>query len=128
MKILFIDDDRDSVANAGELLNAELENPSIEFVGFDDAEKRLQDYQPDIVVLDLFQGAPPENPEGLKIKEFVWENCFCPVIVYSAAPELLEDELFENEHPLTRTVKKGAQSPEKVLSAVDDLKPVVDTL
>lgn len=129
MKILFVDDDQDSVADARELIEDELENPSIDFVEFDAAEERLQDSQPDIVVLDLFLGAPhEENPEGMKIKNFVWENCFCPVVVYSAAPELLEDELLESEHPLTRVVKKGAGSPEKVLRAVDELKPIVDML
>ena len=129
MKILFIDDDQNSVADARELIEGKLENPSIDFVGFEAAEERLQDSQPDIVVLDLFQGAPhEENPEGLKIKNFVWENCFCPVIVYSAAPEILGDELLESEHPLTRVVKKGAGSPEKVLCAVNELKPIVDTL
>ena len=129
MKILFVDDDRNSVADARELIEDELENPSIGFVGFEAAEERLRDSQPDIVVLDLFQGAPhEENPEGMKIKNFVWENCFCPVVVYSAAPEILGDELLESEHPLTRVVKKGAGSPEKVLRAVDELKPIVDML
>ena len=125
MKILFIDDDRDSVADARELIEGKLENPSIDFVGFEVAEERIQDSQPDIVVLDLFLGTPPENPEGLKIKDFVWRNCFCPVVVYSAAPEILDHE---DEHPLIMVVQKGSGSPEKVLGAVEGLKPVVDTL
>lgn len=102
MKILFIDDIQDTVAYACELLNDELENPSIDFVGFDDAEKRLRNTQPDIVVLDLLLGAPSEqNDEGLKIEDFIWENCFCPVVVYSAEPERLKKR--------TPTNKKGAE-------------------
>lgn len=125
MKILFVDDVQDSVEDAIEVIDDGLENPSIDFVVFDDAEERLLKTQPDVVVLDLYQGAPPENPEGLKIRDFIWENCFCPVVVYSAAPD---PEILQNEHPLIKIVKKGSTSPEKVLRAVEGLKPVVDTL
>ena len=123
MKILFIDDNQNSVEVVSDLLKDEIENPSIAIVGFDDAEKHLQETQPDIVVLDLFLGTPPENPEGLKVEDFIWESCFCPVVVYSAEPERLK-----KEHPLIKKVQKGRGSQRGVLRAVNDLKPIADKL
>lgn len=124
MKILFIDDNQNSVVVASYLLNDEIENPSIDIVGFDDAEMHLQKTQPDIVVLDLLLGAPSEqNDEGLKIEDFIWESCFCPVVVYSAEPDRLK-----KEHPLIKKVQKGSGSQHGVLRAVNDLKPVADML
>lgn len=125
MKILFIDDDEDSIAPACELIEEQMESrPSVEFAEFADATSHLTGFQPDIVVLDIFLGPMHEqDDEGLKIEDFIWESCFCPVIVYSADPERLK-----KEHRLIRKVKKGDGSPEVVLRAVKELKPIVDTL
>ena len=124
MKILFIDDNRDSIADAFELIEDQTENPSVKFIGFADATKHLTDFQPDVVVLDLLLGAPSEqNNEGLKIEDFIWESCFCPVIVYSAEPERLK-----KEHPLIKKVRKGGGSQREVLRAVEGLTPIVNTL
>ena len=127
MKILFIDDMQDSVADASDLITQELENSLVGFVEFGDAEGKLRDFQPHIVVLDLSGGQPHDHHEGFGVHDYIWDNRFCPVIVYSAYVQAYKDEYGE-DHPLIKCVEKGSESPQMVLREIKDLVPLVDAL
>jgi len=108
-KILFVEDDATAVADAKELL--EKSGHFCTVCSFGEAENHIQNFGPDIIILDLLQGpssAPAQT--GRITLDFIWKIRFCPIIIYSAAPEYLDDDDRVTKHPLIRRVKKGSGS------------------
>ena len=128
LKILFVDDEPESVADASLLLEAQ----ESEFVprteNFEDGMDSLESARPDVVVLDIWKGEPQTSePKGADVLEEVWEKQFCPVIIYSADPRIIsEDPQFE--HPFVKVVQKGSGSDQRVLNAVLAFQPHVKAL
>lgn len=129
LNVLFIEDEPDAIQPARSLIESEEENIHCEVSTFEDAEDKIASFRPDIVILDLLvDGASPEpGPEGLKTYDFIWDKHFCPIIVYSAQPDIHEDA-HEEPHPFVKSIKKGARSPRKVLNALKELRPHVEAL
>ena len=125
-KVLFIENSRNAIEDALQLINENVDDSIIETSGFEEAQERIRSFGPDIVILDL-EGVP-DSPqfEGFNVRDFIWENRFCPIVVYSAFVEDYEAEY--EEHPLIRTVAKGSGSPELVLKSVQELLPVTKAL
>ncbi|MCO8124751.1 hypothetical protein NHH03_23640 [Stieleria sp. TO1_6] len=125
MKLLFVDDEPDVLEPVIEALS---EQCRCEVRGFDDAEDALFDISPDIVVLDLLDGGATSEAENLGSTTYrrIWETRFCPIIVYSAQPELLSDK--EAEHPFVRYVKKGATSVGELREGVKAFEPHADAV
>jgi hypothetical protein len=128
MRVLFIDEDETSVADGMERLT-ELEY-SCKRIDFDMLDESLSTYQPDIIVLDMMNGDVPYDPKGEGGKlSFVkiWNSRFCPIVVYSANPDLIDDiESGYANHPLVKKVKKGKDSDEKLKQVINELKPCID--
>lgn len=65
------------------------------FSDFADARSRISARKIDLLVLDIFEGAPSgskaEQTPGLGILKEVQELVFVPVIIYTAAPERVKD-------------------------------------
>ena len=126
IKILFIDDDAESVEDARQcIIDAIPDTVSLDVSNFEDANPRITSFQPDIVVLDLT--VEPNDPsEGFTVHDFIWKTRFCPIIVYSAFTERYEDQY--PKHPFIEVVKKGSGSDQRVLEAVQKLQPQIDSL
>lgn len=128
MRILFIEDQPETIEPAMELLKDHLEEPDLMVCGFEDAERHLRLFRPHLVILDLIrEGSTPEpEAEGLNTYRSIWERHFCPVVVYSARKD--EYDYNVDPHPLVRSVSKGSGSEEAVVSVVTELKPHLEAI
>src|SRR6266851_485375 len=101
-----VDDDATSV----EPLRAELAqmaDATVTVVNFQDFHKGIEETAPNIIVLDLAQGNPAEmNAPGVQTFEDIWNKRFCPLVVYTAVPELLDQDT-RLSHPFIRLEPKG---------------------
>ena len=128
LRLLFVEDDPGAIENVRELARSGRGFDEC-WCSFEDAVATIGSYQPDIVILDLLSGNLPRvATEGFETRNFIWESRFCPIVIYSAAPEYYEEEPEYEEHPFVKSVKKGSGSPERVLRAVEELRPQVDAL
>jgi hypothetical protein len=106
LKILFIDDEPESVRPASEWAQTTFSCRIVSFRGF---EKELEDYQPHIAIIDWFEGTPPDAPEqGVLVFDEIWKHRFCPVVIYSAFPGEEEADDQRKNHPLVKKVTKAA--------------------
>ena len=128
LKLLFIEDDPDAVKPVQNLIKRERADMQFEMSGFEVAEDKIASFRPDIVILDLLVVSASKEPEpgGLNTRDFIWNKHFCPIVVYSAQPDIL-DNTYES-HPFVKSVQKGSGSPQKVLKALDALRPQIDAL
>lgn len=128
LKLLFVEDEPSAVEPVVNLISREQKEIQCEVSGFSEAEGRIASLRPDIVILDLLVGgaSAEPKPEGLKTRDFIWKQHFCPVVVYSARPDI-HDDRYES-HPFMKSVQKGKGSPAKVLEALAELRPQVEAL
>lgn len=131
IKVLIIDNEEESIRAVRQRLDERDEFESEWCDGFDEARARekINRFLPNAVVLDLLEESTDGTPsaeQSLKIDEFIWNVRFCPVIVYSAQPELYPEE--HTEHPFVRTVLKGMDSDLEVVTYLDELKPYIEAL
>ena len=128
MRIIFIEDEKDSIEPVRDLCREQLQDFTDELSEFEDAESNLRRFQPDIVVLDIARGSPAEgDTAGLITYDFIWKHQFCPIVVYSARPDLLDEDQWP-PHPFVKKVQKGSGSPSKVLAAIQEFLPHVQAL
>lgn len=124
IKVLVVEDDLSIIKLVKEQLKSDLPDLDVEDCNFSAAEKKISEISPDIVILDLLLGNPAERKvAGDKTFDFVWGNKFCPVVVYSAHPELLD-----SEHPFVEKVQKGMGSPEILVKVIKTFIPHVSLL
>ena len=129
LKLLFIEDDQESIKSTLNLIGREKENVCCEVSEFESAKDKIVSSRPDIVILDLLVGGTPpeaEKPEGLKTRDFIWSQHFCPIVIYSALSGI-HDEEYES-HPFVKNIQKRRGSEQKVLDAICELRPHVDAL
>ena len=69
---------------------------------------------------------PESNKPGLETFSWIWESQFCPIIVYSAQPDLIPEDM--SKHPFIRTVQKGQNSDEQVKALLDALRPQMEAI
>ena len=124
IRILFIEDDPSSVVDALERCQEGLATSDIKACGFENYPEELGAFRPDVVILDILRGASSEgDAAGQDVYALIWDNQFCPIVVYSAEPERIDAE-----HPFVAKVKKGDGSEDRVLQAVKDFLPHVEAL
>ncbi len=128
LKLLFIEDDQKAIEPVLRFIKAKIKNVCYMVSEFKNAEEKIISFHPDIVVLDLLlEGASPdEETEGLKTRNFIWNQHFCPIIIYSGVKEIYDYEC--DPHPFEKSIKKGAKSPQKVLKAINEFLPHVNAL
>jgi len=128
LRILIVDDEIKSV----EPLQAELKKlpeTDVFIVGFDTVDKAIEDHEPHIVVLDLAKGTPADqDAPGLGTYEHIWQKKFCPLVFYTAVPELLGEEDLRLKHPFVKTEKKGSGSEERVINHIRGFERHVSAL
>lgn len=123
MKVLLVDDDSSAVEPLKEELG-NVEDIRHEWINFSEAEGRIKAFQPDVIILDLFVGRPQDREAaGVDTLSIVWRDHFCPVVVYSADPSIIDDS-----HPFIKTIKKGSGSEQQAVEAIREFQPVADRL
>lgn len=127
MKLLLIEDDSEFIDDLKEVVQEKglaTEKPLA--TGFAGAIEKIKSFQPDVVILDIFEDPLDEGKaEGAKSLDFIRNKSFRPVIVYSARPERVEGE--HEKHDLVHYVKKAA-GHEELVEKLKKIRPYVDSL
>lgn len=111
MRILFVDDDASSVQPAIDALTGH----SCAVSDFDSVEAQITVFIPDLVVLDMMGSMEDgEGEHGNRSYKNIWEKQFCPIIIYSANPDLSSSA----DHPLVVKIQKGSNSELKISEQV----------
>ena len=130
LKLLFIEDEPGAIDTVRRSIDQKHEDMQMDVISFEEANSKIASLLPDIVILDLLAGGASAEPEvlGLNIRDFIWDQHFCPIIVYSALPEIHDDDDKYEPHPFVKSIQKGRGSPQEVLDAVGELRPHVAAL
>ena len=125
MKILIIEDDK----RVSTVLKDEIEekfssgNPNliIKESGFKNASEEVDSLEPDAVILDIsVPGTFPEEEEpGIEIIEKIWNNKFCPLIIYTSVPDEIDDASEVRQHPFVKILDKGSNSERNAVAELD---------
>ena len=119
LNVLMIEDDPDLADTVKELAEERLS--PVEFSiekDFNRAIDSLSRTKPDVVILDLALDESHRTQfPGSGIWEEVWARRFCPIVVYTARAESVEDQL-PSDHPFVRLVAKGPDTDEEVIGIV----------
>lgn len=122
MKVLFIEDEPETIKAAFDLLEAD--GKICKTCTFSECENDLSSFRPDILVLDLMEGGVPGDiSAGNTAYSSICDKRFRPIVVYSANPDL-----FELPHPLINRVEKGRGSQIHVKNAVDSFIPCITSV
>ena len=128
LDILIIDDDLD----AAEMARDSIQGQGIEAhchicTDFEKAKDLIKQRRPDIIILDLLLGPIAEAKVlGIDIREFIWEDHFCPYIVWSAEPWRHDDNY--PLHPFAKSVQKGPNSEQRLTQEIQEMEPYIKTL
>ena len=109
MKILLIED---QVVTVKAIIDFCLEQgwcPKI--CNFNNYMEQLNDFEPDVVILDWIDDAANEDDKGRDIFEQIWIKSFKPIIIFSAiAVNIVLDEKYKASN-LIRRISKGDETP-----------------
>ena len=123
LKVLMIDDQADAVEPVRESLEDHFGDECQCWIKtFSEVNVQVQSLQPDVIVLDIWEGPLGMYDEGISVLNQIWEKWFRPVVIYSAQPKEVRN------HPFVRTVKKGSDSEDKVIEAIEALRPYMQAL
>jgi CheY-like chemotaxis protein len=131
LKLLFVDDqlndDSSSASIAARKLEA-IDEYSIIRADFSDAEQKIDDIVPDLIILDLQEetASGERSFTGTSTCEWIWENRFCPIVVYSAFPDQLSET--HRSHPFIEVVKKGTKGVESLKRSITKLRPHIESI
>lgn len=108
MKVLMIEDNPADIAGIIDYCKDqgwEYQNNS-----FDENLHYIEDYDPDVIVLDLQNGENPIFP-GVSIVKNIWEKSFRPVCVFSG--QIVNASISREEYPspLIKFIDKGDEKP-----------------
>ena len=126
LRVLFIDDNQDSVGPAMDLLVEKFGQECQCWVKpFSDAKSQIQSFRPHVVVLDIWDGQPQESASaGNDVLDEIWDQLFCPVVIYSAMPP----EVRKYTHPFIRSVTKRSDTVQEVFQAIEEMRPQIEAL
>ena len=128
MRLLFIDDEPKSVEPVISNLKTDGSISTCQIDNFSQVEETMDRFNPDVVILDLVAGGFSSEPKapGVDVYDQIWKNRFCPIIVYSAHPELIEET--KEKHPFVSCIKKGSRSVSKLKAKIEEMRPHVVSL
>ncbi len=118
-RLLFVEDIQDFIEPFMERLSVENGQYSYEIIEFKNVLEKIESFSPDIIILDLLEGN--EESPGVDIFDEIWRRKYCPVIVYSAQPDRIQEE--KQNHPFIDTIKKGRGSEEKLVVSIAKYTP-----
>lgn len=128
IKVLIIDNEEESIRAVRQRLDERDEFES-EWCGFDEAREKINRFLPHAVVLDLLEESTDGTPsaeQSLTVDEFIWKSRFCPVIVYSAEPDIYPAQRADAR--FVKRIKKGSDSDIAVVNELIDLQPYIEAL
>jgi hypothetical protein len=127
MKALFVDEDVTKVTGAMTAL--ERDGWQCTHCTFRDVQEEAKKDFPDLLVLDLMDGGPEDDAQGKAgndVFKGMLSQAFCPVIVYSANPTLLDNTAAPS--PLIALVQKGTGAHGRIKDAATRLLPAIEAV
>ena len=123
MKILFIEDDESAIQGIKDFCDEH--EYSYEHPPFDEALSYIDNYDPDILILDL-KNNEADGFEGCGILDKAWEHNFRPTCVFSGqiVQSTVEQEKYQS--PLVCFVDKGDDNPVK--DFIIKISPYIDSI
>jgi CTP synthase len=122
--VLLIEDDNTAAETTKDTITAKLPDVNVVVEGdFKQAEQRLDEVLPDMVVLDLYDD-PHQAPAGNPVWEKLWKAKFCPLVFHSAHDEPGEPAV-PPKHPFVKFVKKRRGSDDEVAGYLQAFLPHV---
>lgn len=127
MRLLFIEDEPDSVESVIRWLTEHIDC-TCQIAAFAEADATIDSFVPDIVILDLLESGSAGDPAttGMQTYDDIWRTRFCPIVVYSAQPDLLSAN--RAGHPFVKSVQKGRESSAQLEAVIAELTPHVNAL
>lgn len=123
MKVLIVEDRIETVKGIIEYCKEKRWDPKA--VSFDTFEKSLENFDPDVIVLDWKEDATGEEVGG-QIFEKIWSKGFKPIIIFSAiAGTITLDEKYKSSN-LIYIQSKGDEEP--VIEYLDSIWPFVGVI
>ncbi|WP_333652606.1 response regulator transcription factor [Lacrimispora sp.] len=120
MKLLLIEDNLSSVKRIIDF--AKDEEWDYYSCDFDQATDIIRTYKPDIIVMDWMYDVE-EAEEGKELLKLVWEQNFCPVIIFSAIADTIVLESSQDRNPLLKKFSKADE--EDVVDVLKEWHPLV---
>lgn len=88
------------------------------YADFASAQNLLAEHKADLVVLDMFLGAPAaSHADGMRVLDQVKASGFVPFVVYTAKPEAVVDVV----SPFVRLVGKGDGGLDRLRAEIDEM-------
>lgn len=134
MKILIIEDEKNVASLLMDAIQSKfLDQYSdliIEESDFEEASKMMNSLEPDAVILDISVPGtlPGEEEPGIEIIDKIWNSKFCPLIIYTAVPEKINNTSEIKQHPFVEILTKGPSSEEKVIDELNNFIPHIKAL
>jgi len=127
-KVLFIEDQPESIEPIKEVMEEAENGFECKVCDFEQADKNIDGFMPDLIILDIRKGDASPDPEipGKELFDNIWKSKFCPIIVYSALPDYIPAEYYK--HPFVKRVEKGRNGTRNVLTQVKILTPHISAL
>ncbi len=126
-KLLIIEDDKPVVTTIREKLKESIKGVQIDVeYDFKKAIKRIEQVEPDAVILDLIEGSPSSgNMTGNLSWQEIWNHRFVPLVVYTASSKETDPPL-PRFHPfVVRISKAGENSLEKLVDILSSYMPYI---
>lgn len=128
MRLMVIEDKANDVK--GILDYAKSKSWEAQLFGFQEGISELDEYNPDIVVLDMKDDATEEEMSGASIFNLIWKNKFRPTIVFSGYADTFDIEDAEiasmAQEPLFKRIPKGDETP--VFEQLEYLADIVPSI
>jgi CheY-like chemotaxis protein len=128
MKILIVDDQKVPAESLKLAIEQHIANAKVSIhLMFETAFETIQAQSPDVLVLDIFKNPAQDENAGDDVRKQVWDNHFCPIIIYTAKPQ---ESHKESKHPfVTLCVKKGTkESDDEVIAKLNFFKSHTEVL
>lgn len=94
---------------------------------FANAVERVRQLRPDVVILDLRQGAFGTDLQGQITWRSLWNDRFCPVVIYTAVDDPIDPPVPQN-HPFVVRLRKGAGTEQEVIRLLQGFVPHVEAI
>lgn len=96
-------------------------------LNFSKSADHIAALRPDAIVLDLMEGHRSVNLPGQRTWKSVWENTFCPIVIYTGSDADLQPPVPTN-HPFVKRIQKGIGTETQVVEALQSFAPAVESL
>lgn len=106
MKVLSIDDREEDIKGIRDYCGAN--DWEFKYMNFqEDFYKEIMINDPDVVVLDWFDGVDSEKDEGKKIFSSIWENGYRPIVIFSGHADVIDIDKQMQESNILKKINKG---------------------